>query len=384
MGSNPSTESNYKTAVTSKNKMQMLCMRPGTTTEGYNQGREPKNSMHSSTESAIDMCGHGECRTCGSYPLTPTRPQIPDASTAQPAVAQPMNCAINLLIHKLKIRTLILCNDYHNKGPEKSDRQPAEHSAQNINPTGRRHRNHGWELYTTTSYYSTILLNRKLITKLYANNSLREWYQSKEQLSRRAAPPVLLKAKAGNDGNCRRNATVNSVLGFEAKNNNREKISLNSIGYPCMSASGESSTTMHRLLHASGSHPIPTPYDPNVAAASCHISIAAVSQHNATPKMPTTDRLHQTLNDGVLILRYQLRSATRFLKKSHRSHQQFRFLTKSDFFPKTQKMLVFEDERVTPVYLISLLGSVSHYERSYHGFITGRGVDPAGSAPGGG
>ncbi|KZV22960.1 F-box/kelch-repeat protein-like [Dorcoceras hygrometricum] len=36
----------------------------------------------------------------------------------------------------------------------------------------------------------------------------------------------------------------------------------NSIGYPRMSASGESSTTMHRLLHASGSHPIPTPYDP--------------------------------------------------------------------------------------------------------------------------
>ncbi|KZV51173.1 hypothetical protein F511_19723 [Dorcoceras hygrometricum] len=36
-----------------------------------------------------------------------------------------------------------------------------------------------------------------------------------------------------------------------------------SIGYPRMSASGESSTTMHRLLHASGSHPIPTPYDPN-------------------------------------------------------------------------------------------------------------------------
>ncbi|KZV30305.1 hypothetical protein F511_21313 [Dorcoceras hygrometricum] len=29
-----------------------------------------------------------------------------------------------------------------------------------------------------------------------------------------------------------------------------------------MSASGESSTTMHRILHASGSHPIPTPYDP--------------------------------------------------------------------------------------------------------------------------
>ncbi|KZV36698.1 putative RNA-dependent RNA polymerase 1 [Dorcoceras hygrometricum] len=35
------------------------------------------------------------------------------------------------------------------------------------------------------------------------------------------------------------------------------------LGYPRMSASGESSTTMHRLLHASGSHPISPPDDPN-------------------------------------------------------------------------------------------------------------------------
>ncbi|KZV49317.1 hypothetical protein F511_30925 [Dorcoceras hygrometricum] len=40
-----------------------------------------------------------------------------------------------------------------------------------------------------------------------------------------------------------------------------------SIGYPRMSASGESSTTMHQLLHASGSHPIPTPYDPKCVGA---------------------------------------------------------------------------------------------------------------------
>ncbi|KZV48597.1 phosphatidylinositol 4-kinase alpha 1 [Dorcoceras hygrometricum] len=39
-----------------------------------------------------------------------------------------------------------------------------------------------------------------------------------------------------------------------------------SIGYPCMKASGESSTTKHRLLHASGPHPIPPPNDHNVAA----------------------------------------------------------------------------------------------------------------------
>ncbi|KZV16265.1 hypothetical protein F511_16071 [Dorcoceras hygrometricum] len=43
---------------------------------------------------------------------------------------------------------------------------------------------------------------------------------------------------------------------------NSDIASVTSIGYPRMSASGESSTTMHRILHASGSHPIPTPYDP--------------------------------------------------------------------------------------------------------------------------
>ncbi|KZV48319.1 hypothetical protein F511_26536 [Dorcoceras hygrometricum] len=42
----------------------------------------------------------------------------------------------------------------------------------------------------------------------------------------------------------------------------RRRFALLGIGYPRMSASGESSTTMHRLLHASGSHPILTPYDP--------------------------------------------------------------------------------------------------------------------------
>ncbi|KZV33336.1 hypothetical protein F511_18217 [Dorcoceras hygrometricum] len=43
---------------------------------------------------------------------------------------------------------------------------------------------------------------------------------------------------------------------------NSDITSVTSIGYPRMSASGESSTTMHRLLHASRSHPIPTPDDP--------------------------------------------------------------------------------------------------------------------------
>ncbi|KZV31304.1 hypothetical protein F511_16290 [Dorcoceras hygrometricum] len=43
---------------------------------------------------------------------------------------------------------------------------------------------------------------------------------------------------------------------------NSDIASVTSIRYPRMSASGESSTTMHRLLHASGSHPIPPPNEP--------------------------------------------------------------------------------------------------------------------------
>ncbi|KZV53632.1 flagellar associated protein [Dorcoceras hygrometricum] len=43
---------------------------------------------------------------------------------------------------------------------------------------------------------------------------------------------------------------------------NSDIASVTSIGYPRMSARCESSTTMHRLLHASGSHPIPPPNDP--------------------------------------------------------------------------------------------------------------------------
>ncbi|KZV57989.1 hypothetical protein F511_12478 [Dorcoceras hygrometricum] len=41
------------------------------------------------------------------------------------------------------------------------------------------------------------------------------------------------------------------------------KTELNSIGYPRTKASGESLTTKHRLLHASGPHLIPPPDDPN-------------------------------------------------------------------------------------------------------------------------
>ncbi|KZV53518.1 hypothetical protein F511_38986 [Dorcoceras hygrometricum] len=49
---------------------------------------------------------------------------------------------------------------------------------------------------------------------------------------------------------------------------NSDIASVTSIGYPRMRASGESSTTKHRLLHASGPHPIPSPNDPNAVPPS--------------------------------------------------------------------------------------------------------------------
>ncbi|KZV41630.1 carboxyl-terminal-processing peptidase 1, chloroplastic [Dorcoceras hygrometricum] len=57
---------------------------------------------------------------------------------------------------------------------------------------------------------------------------------------------------------------------------NSDIASIASIGYPRMRASGESSTTKHRLLHASGPHPIPPPNDPIVAISRRTISCSAV------------------------------------------------------------------------------------------------------------
>ncbi|KZV49688.1 palladin-like [Dorcoceras hygrometricum] len=129
MGSNPSTVSNYKTSVISMNKMQMLCMRCGTTAEGYNQGKEPKNTMHSSTKSAIE--------------------------------------------------------------------------------------------YVTT----------QLRLPQLANCSLQKWYGMEELLERSPTLPRTYQTVAGNDENSSEKLTVNSNLGFEAKSNNWENISLRNPGF---------------------------------------------------------------------------------------------------------------------------------------------------------
>ncbi|KZV24511.1 dentin sialophosphoprotein-like [Dorcoceras hygrometricum] len=89
---------------------------------------------------------------------------------------------------------------------------------------------------------------------------------------------------------------------------------LDSIGYPRMSASGESLTTMHRLLHASGSHSIPTPYDPKrvgkrvkVRRLSCRVSmtfrVVRTNQYNQDLGLiHSTNGNHlESSNEGISI-----------------------------------------------------------------------------------
>ncbi|KZV19257.1 aspartic protein Asp1-like [Dorcoceras hygrometricum] len=73
------------------NKMQMLCMRPEEQQEATtNKGAKETQSIAQTNLQRIG--GHYECRTRGSYPLTPTRSPTPGASNTPPAVAQSMNC----------------------------------------------------------------------------------------------------------------------------------------------------------------------------------------------------------------------------------------------------------------------------------------------------
>ncbi|KZV22387.1 hypothetical protein F511_21385 [Dorcoceras hygrometricum] len=88
MGSNPSTESNYKSAISSKNKMQMLCMRCWTTTKDSNR----KGSQSTSQLNLQRMVATGCVPSVVANHSPGDNTQIPDASTTRAAVAPPMNC----------------------------------------------------------------------------------------------------------------------------------------------------------------------------------------------------------------------------------------------------------------------------------------------------
>ncbi|KZV48398.1 alpha-glucan water dikinase, chloroplast precursor [Dorcoceras hygrometricum] len=204
MGSNPSTESNYKTAVNSMNTMQMLCMRCGTTAEGYNQGREPKNAMHSEICNRISVWPR-EMRVRNhrspSHPGTTEQQQRNKAMAAtaerndmrvcnileykrinicntaikhnkhtqsstrtstrhgHPINQQPQFIqAINMLIYKLQIRTSIPSTISTITGPR--DLIPTPANTRKVQ--GTLTETHGWESHTQTSYHPTQQLNRKL------------------------------------------------------------------------------------------------------------------------------------------------------------------------------------------------------------------------------
>ncbi|KZV38699.1 hypothetical protein F511_32981 [Dorcoceras hygrometricum] len=73
---------------------------------------------------------------------------------------------------------------------------------------------------------------------------------------------------------------IDPIVMHTSWRSNSDITSVTSIGYPRTRASGESSTTKHRLLHASGPHPIPPPNDPKrvekrvkVRRLSCRVSM---------------------------------------------------------------------------------------------------------------
>ncbi|KZV46981.1 hypothetical protein F511_15778 [Dorcoceras hygrometricum] len=124
-----------------KDKMQMLCMKNGTTAEGYSRRREPMNIKHSSTESVTNS-GHCE-RTATGAALR---------SYFQPTTAS--QSGINRKSNSQGVQRHRFCSKQRWESTEKSyGEQCLEFTTEN----------------------------------------------DKEQLSRSAAPPVLLKTEMGID-----------------------------------------------------------------------------------------------------------------------------------------------------------------------------------------
>ncbi|KZV13536.1 hypothetical protein F511_45295 [Dorcoceras hygrometricum] len=104
-----------------------------------------------------------------------------------------------------------------------------------------------------------------------------------------------------------------------------------------MSASCESSTTMHRLLHASGSHPIPAPYDPKTNQYNQDLGLihSTNGNHLESPKegssidhqegftrrfdayRPSTNTRSSSLTQGELLATPQTITQTQLLVLQH-------------------------------------------------------------------
>ncbi|KZV49859.1 serine/threonine-protein kinase svkA-like [Dorcoceras hygrometricum] len=83
-----------------------------------------------------------------------------------------------------------------------------------------------------------------------------------------------------------------------------------SIGYPRISASGESSATIHRLLHASGSHPIPPPNDPKPKNLKISKSTKTGTISNIGPKISRAARDRPEINPRKQTCRHDITGAS--------------------------------------------------------------------------
>ncbi|KZV35667.1 hypothetical protein F511_15122 [Dorcoceras hygrometricum] len=270
MGSNHSTESNYKSEMNSKDKMQMLCMKNGTTAEGYNRRREPRNIKHSSTESATNG-GHSGilypppgAPPAGLKPRPAKLPEKPEQQAGKQNKPSPRG------------------EDKEEKFMEglRSDLLPFVLAGAPVTYADALNR---------VVYIDEGLLNMhsrsnrqlgKGIPGSINNNNWDFKEMGIDQLGFQSVQLGYLKIlQMGNaDPNNPKYGPLNPYIPFRSTTIGKSIVAIdpiamrtswrsnsdiaNSIGYPRMSASGESSTTMHRLLHASGSHPITPPDDP--------------------------------------------------------------------------------------------------------------------------
>ncbi|KZV53093.1 hypothetical protein F511_19764 [Dorcoceras hygrometricum] len=177
MGSNPSTESNYKTAVNSKNKMKMLCMRKETTAQ---RNLQQKYVATLATRRIGEMRVRN--RRSPSHPGKKTKKQ--QRNKAMAATTE-MECHASQLPQSKVPRNL------------NSNLNDATH--------GRR---------------------QQLCDLALDSNSLQEWYRKEELLERSPTLPCTHQTTVGNDGNSLEKLTVNSTRVRRTEVDNQDNISL--------------------------------------------------------------------------------------------------------------------------------------------------------------
>ncbi|KZV30927.1 galactose oxidase-like [Dorcoceras hygrometricum] len=256
MGSNPSTERNYKTAVNSKNKMQMLCMRKETTAQRNLQQKYVamfylNDTTHGRRQQLRDLAldNNSLQEWYRKEELLERSPTLP--RTYQTTVGNDGNSLEKLTVNSTRVRRTEVDNQ---------DNIPLRiQLAVGPQPLWLRNHNSGLAHRIMVKRLETSSHDPLGITDSVCKNQL----VVVSVLYGPFNPYIPIRSMT--IGKSR--VAIDPIAMHTSWRSNSDIASVTSIGYQRMSASGESSTTMHRLLHASGSHPIPTPYDPNFFAS---------------------------------------------------------------------------------------------------------------------